>query len=634
MKKLLLLLSVIYFNVSQSQLLFTYGTKQVTKDEFLKAFYKTPTQDSNRKKALQEYLDLYINFKLKVQAAYDEKLNTDANYKLEAENFKTQLSENEINEEANINQLVQQAFERSKKDIHLLQIFIETPANADTAEAWQQINKAYNDLKNRKNFNEVVAGYSSDATQSDLGYITVFILPYEIENIVYALKPGNFSQPYHSNIGYHIFLNNDERPAEGKRIISQILFAIPPSFNEEEKKAVAKKADSVYQLLQQGANFQQMQQQFSTVSSSDNNTLTFEVNVGEYSYDFEQQVYSLKNPGDISKPFTTAYGYHILQLKKIEPVSSDSNDVSAKAALQEQVQKDNRLAVAKKNLVTKWLRTTSYKPAQYDVNELWKYTDSTLKGKSTKAFKNINKQTILFSFEKQNITVNDWINFVRDLKESENNLATKSYSIIMKEFINTSCSDYYRSHLDEYNKALDEQIKEFNEANLLFAAMDKHVWSNAGQDSVGLKNYYNKHRANYKWAPSVRALIVTASNKQMAKEIADKLKNNFSNWHSIINSYGNAASADSSRFEQDQLPVKNIQFINGFISAPEKNPSDETYNFIYIINVFPQPAQRSFEDAKGMVINDYQQIIEAKWIEELKKKYPVKVNEEVFESIK
>ncbi len=636
MKKILCFLIAIFtLQVIFSQTLFSYGNKTVRKDEFLKAFNKTPNPDSNRAEALKEYLNLYINFKLKVQAAYDEKLNESADFKMESDNFKAQLAENIINAQANISQLISEAFQRSQKDIHLSQIFIPVQNN-DTATAFQQINKAYADLQNGKNFEDAVMLYADPSlhnSKGDLGYITVFSLPYEIENIVYALKPGEFSKPYRSAIGYHIFKNDDERKAVGKRLVSQILFAIAPEATDAEKKAIKQKADSVYHLVTTGTDFETARQQFS--NASETNIQSFEVGVGQYGNDFEQQVFALKNAGDISKPFLTAYGYNILKLIEIKPVSTDSTDVSAKADLQLIIQNDGRLNVAKRNLITKWLVITQYKKGSYNDAALWKYTDSFLLNKSIKNSSLINKKTILFSFAKENIPVSDWLDFVKAEKQSGDKLGNKPYPALMKEFVNIRCSAYYRAHLDDYDTALRQQLDEFNEANLLFAAMDKHVWSKAGADSLGLVQYYNPHRSKYTWGKGLSALIITANTNEIANEIANKIKSDPENWRKIIALYGNNASGDSSRFEDGQLPTQQPgPFVKGYISAPEKNSNDNTFSFIYVNEIFTTPAQRSFDDARGMVINDYQQVLEDKWIASLKERYPVKINEEVFESIR
>ena len=256
MRKMLLLATLSAMVVAaHAQTLFTYGGKPVSKDEFIQAYNKNPNPDTlNRTKALHDYLDLYINYKLKVQSAYDEKLNHSDAYRSEADNFKKQLADATVNNEANLNKLVEEAYERSQKDLNLNQIFI--PATTDTAAAYKKINEIYAALQAGKALPE------DTIKETPIGYITAFSLPYEVENMVYALKPGGFTAPYHSSAGYHIFILKEERPAVGVRRIAQILFLVPQGFSESEKTAIAHTADSVYQLIQNGASFPDMQSQF------------------------------------------------------------------------------------------------------------------------------------------------------------------------------------------------------------------------------------------------------------------------------------------------------------------------------------------------------------------------------------
>ena len=164
--------------------------------------------------------------------------------------------------------------------------------------------------------------------------------------------------------------------------------------------------------------------------------------------------------------------------------------------------------------------------------------------------------------------------------------------------------------------------------------MDKHVWSKAADDSTGLKNYYNQNKQKYIWEPSLTALVISGPDKQTVQHIADTLKGNSNNWRSIIEAYNGNVAADSSRFENGQSPVKQeVLMQEGFQTIPESNEAGDSYTFIRVIKIFPQPSQRSFDEARGMVINDYQQVLEEKWLKELKAKYPVKVNQAVFKTL-
>ena len=407
-----MLISAFFCTNAISQTLFTYGTKTVSKDEFLKAFNKNPDTTGNRSEKVKQYLDLYINFKLKIQAATEEKLQNTEAFKSESANFKAQLTENYINDQANLNGLIHEAFERSQKDIMLSQVFVEIKPGADSIAAYNQISQAYNSLQNGQGFGQVAATFSTDESVSKakgmIGYITVFTLPYEIENLVYTLQPGTYSKIYKSSIGYHIFKNESERPAAGKRKIQQILFAIPDVYSAEEKKAAAKLADSVYKLLQDGASFEKMADLYSAPNNSYDASNKIEVGVGQYSSDFENQVFALQKAGDMSRVFETAYGYNIIKLFEATPVSTDENDIMTRANLQEMTTQDNRLNTARKALMQQWLKQTKYMPAAYNKKDLWAYTDSSLKkGKSIPVYKTITPQTVLFTFPKQKVTEND-----------------------------------------------------------------------------------------------------------------------------------------------------------------------------------------------------------------------------------
>ena len=620
-----------------AQTLFTYGNKKVSKNEFVKAFDKNPSADTaSREKLLQSYLDLYIKYKLKVQAAYDEKLDKTDEYKSESDNFKKEIAETAINNEANINSLVQEAFLRSRTDIQLSQIFIPVAnGTTDTMAAFTKINEAYSLLQKGKPFEDVVTQFAPDSvtkkTFGNIGYVTAFTLPYEAENIAYHLQPGEYGKPYHSRIGYHIFKAINNRPAVGKRKIQYILFAVSPKASEDEKMLVKKEADSVYYLLQSGSSFADMQAMYSTKKQSSRNTI--EVSVGQYSPDFENEVFALPKEGDVSKPFVTAYGYNIIKLIEKETAFPDTSNLTIKAAMQEKVTADDRLLIARQNLQSKWMAEAGYKPAAYNRDELWKFTDTALANSNASLHdKTISNNTVLFSFARKKIWVSDWIRYVQ-MKIQEGN-AKPDYRQLTPQFISYATTNYYKEHIENFHPELKDQLDEFNDANLLFAAMDKHVWSKASADTTGLLQYYKMHHKKYNWLPGADAIVVTANNKQVADELSQKIKENPANWRTLTDSYGSLAQADSSRFENDQMPVKNWADMKaGYLLGPAPVSDGNGFTFVYVTDVHNQPEQRSFTDARGMVINDYQQVMEDKWMSELKKKYPVKVNDAVFKNI-
>ena len=614
-------------SLSHAQTIFTYGKKDVSKQEFLTAFDKNPGYAADRKKSLTEYLDLYINFKLKVQAAYDAKLNNLETFKTELTNFKRQLAESLINEEADEKKLIAEAYERSKKDIHVAQIFIDY--STDTTKALEQANKAYSLLKQGKPFEEVLTTYSNDdnnkKSKGDIGYITVFSLPYAIENEVYVLKVGQSSAPYKGKYGYHIFRNLGERKAFGRRRVGQILIATPPDADAQLLSTKKLLADTIYQQLLRGYQFETQVAKYSNdLHSANNNGVLPEIGIGHFDTAFESKLYSLKNNGDYLTPFKSAYGYHILKLiENIEPAKSAEEDVYIK----QKIEGGDRLVQSKNNRLKKWQQITKYKKGAFDEATLFAYVDSTLQGKSMATFGKKVDSVVLISFAKQTIYAKDFQSYCSMLLHSGNPLSTKPLDSQLKEFYKTKSIEYYRDHYEEFNPSLNKQIKEFEEANLLFVAMDKNVWSKATEDSVGLKNFYVSHEDKYVWHDGVSGILITVNNKDVAKELVAKISNDISDWRAVVSNYGGVASADSARYEYDNLPIKQkIEHKVGFITAPEKSDTDELYSFFIVSKLHDKGTKRSFEEAKGLVINDYQTQLEAEWIKALKLKYPIHLN--------
>ena len=167
MQKLIVLLCGLSLaSASRSQTLFTYGQHKVDKSEFERAFAKNNPSNDYSDKALKEYLNLFINFKLKVQAAKDLKLDTLPNQETDLMNFRRQIENGFMTEDKVINSLVKEAFVRSQKDIRVAHIFIPfdesfvrnpmanymSNKNADTLKAYQSIQKAFSELKQGVDF--------------------------------------------------------------------------------------------------------------------------------------------------------------------------------------------------------------------------------------------------------------------------------------------------------------------------------------------------------------------------------------------------------------------------------------------------------------------------------------------------
>jgi peptidyl-prolyl cis-trans isomerase SurA len=638
MKKTALLSGFLFLFVcvTSAQTLLTFGNNTVSKEEFLNAFYKNSNTEKPTEKALREYLELYTRYKLKVKAAYDSRVDTEANQLAELNDFRTQVIDSYMNDETAFQNLIKEAAERSKKDIRISHIYIPLNTdNKDTVKAWKLAQDAYKELQRGTDFGNVAALYSGDtgarANKGDAGYVTAFTLPYQIENIIYALAPGKFSRPFRTPAGYHIVKNTGERKAVGNIKAAQILFAFPPDADDAFKTAAKRQADSVYNALVSGASFNELAFKYNTdrVTAGSNGEMQ-EFGVGTYDASFENAAFALSQPNQVAKPVLTSHGYHIIKLIARLPVMADSADAAFYDRIKAKVEKDARVKVAKTELTKKILKATGIKMAPVNQRFLAIYTDSILQRKNMPVLAGLDNNTPLFIMPREKIFISDWGNYLSSIRDMPTLSEGKTQQQLLQQFKEMVATDYYRAHLEEYNAEFARQLKEFKEGNMLFEIMQRNIWDKANTDTAGLIAHYNANREKYVWGPSADVIMFSVTDPTIVNEVRQKLTNNINDWKNITVAYEGRVQADSGRYELTQLPTSETSFKPRSFTTPIVNQSEGITTMMYIVNTYSEKSPRNFEDAKGLVLNDYQQLLEEKWLAELKQQYPVQVNEKVL----
>jgi peptidyl-prolyl cis-trans isomerase SurA len=641
MKSILLLLTLACnFSVLFSQTLFTYGNTAVDKTEFLRAYNKNKTAVDDKEKALKEYLELYSKFKLKVKAAQDMRLDTMPQLMNDLLNFRSQIDETYMNNDNALNQLIDEAFTRSQKDVHVIHFFAPTDTkatSADSIKAIKAMQEVYNDLTaGKKEYEKLAADISAKYVKvkvADIGFITAFSVPYEYENIIYSLKNGEAGKPYRSKKGLHIFKVVDERKAMGKWRIAQILLATPPGDAAENYKLLQQKADSIYLKLQAGEDFAEIAKKYSddklTYLSGGNMP---EFTTGKFEQPFETAVFKLTKDGEITKPFASPYGIHIVKRLGVTPVKTDKNDVAYMYELKQKVTQDARISMAKDLFTKSVIKIVGYKKnAAVKDAELFRYADSVVANPAAngaKVFPVSNKN--IYTLAKGTLKGKDWLSFVREYKTNPEIYKGESNTALLEKFVSLKSLDYYKAHLEEYSPEFKYQMEEFKEGNLLFEIMERKVWSSAVNDSAGLVKYYNQNKSKYLWAASADVIIVSCNNQKTAGESLAAIKAG-KDWKKIAEESNGNVQTDSGRYELAQIALaEGTPPTPGMITSINVSTTDGTAGFIKILQLHPANEQRTFEEARGLVINDYQNVLEEKWIAELKKKYPVKVDEGVF----
>lgn len=624
-----------------AQTLFSVDGTGVTKDEFLKAYNKNNNGRKPTERSYRDYLELYIRYKLKVRAAYEAELDTLPSQRIELQNFRSQIAESYLKDESSLDKLVKEVFQRGQKDIRLEHILIPLPKNAlpiDTLRAYEKARSAYAALKKGKRFSEVAMQYSEDPSVrtngGDIGWITVFTLPYELETLAYTTPQGQFSKPFRTRGGYHIFRVERERKALGRIRIAQILVSFPPSPTAAAQDAVRRKADSLYTLLQRGADFATL----ARANSGDNLSYQAggempEFGIGRYDSAFEAAAFGLDRDGAISEPLRSSYGYHILKRLSRKPFP-DKLDQATADRIKQQVMNDPRIEVSRKALLARIERQTGFHLSEFSDLDLWAFTDSAMRNTGLSNFRGMNYSTVLISFSRQSYNLKEWLDYVRSVRglRPGGNEADKE---LFDRWIERTAQDYYRNHLEDYNQDFAFQLNEFREGNLLFEIMQRKIWDRASTDSAGLRNYYEAHKDKYWWDASADALLFTCRNQGTADALKARLvAHPLADWREMTDSAASSIQADSGRYELAQIPGPDKNSLNPMTYTPfSTNQADQSVSFAYVLNVYRTRSPRNFHDARGFVINDYQNWLEDQWINELKKKYPVKIDEKVLSGL-
>jgi peptidyl-prolyl cis-trans isomerase SurA len=634
---------IVLFQLTKAQTLFTYGGKKVSKAEFIKAYKKNTDVSANGPEQIKNYLELYTRFKLKVQDAYDLRIDTLIRDQEDILAFRKQIEDQFMNDEVMLKKLVDEARVRGQKEINLSHIFIpfrpefvsnplvEIPiTKSDTQLAWSKITEAYNKLANREDFSKTAMQFTADPSVAfnggNLGYITVFTLPYSLENVAYSLSTGETSKPFMSDAGYHIFRKNGERPASGRMVVQQILIAYDTSGGSTSKQYAARLTDSLYQLIKGGAPFAELAKTYSLdMFSAPAGGLLPPVATGVYDIKFEDNVFALQRDGEVAAPFETSTGFHII--KRIQKIPVDTANFAG-TPWNLAIEQDKRGQLPKAAFEKTTCGIIGAKKKIADPSELFRYTDSFAVDSKKGFFPTLDNQTILFEMPGSVKRVNDWLNYAT---KNGGQKTRAQYMALWERYQTENCTGYYRKNLEKYNPVFSEQIREFMEGNMLFEVMERKVWGKAASDSAGLLRYYKANKAKYNWDKSAEAILFNTADSATAAGALSTVMKDPTSWRILSETSGGRINADSSRMAWDQI-LPGQELTHHTHTPILVNPEDGSASFIFVVAIHPLTEPKTYYEALGSVMNDYQTELEEKWITTLKKKYPVVVNKEVLES--
>lgn len=628
---------------AQAQTLFTYGPNAVSKEEFLRIYKKNNTQEKPdfSEKSVKEYLDLYSLFRMKVKEAEQMQLDTTLAVRNELNDYKGQLARTYLSDKEVTKGLVQQAYDRMKEELKVAHILVALRPNDDTAKAYQKIDSLYHAITDQKaDFGTLARAYSDDkisgANGGELGYISSLQVVYPFENEAYNTPVGKISKPFRTQFGYHILKVEDRRKNSGQVQVAQIMIATPKSKGEGAVAEAKKTMADIQAKLKSGKSFEELAKEYSEDKfSKDKGGLMEPFGIGKLAPQFEEVAFALKKPGDISAPVQTAYGIHLIKLVKKIPLQSFD---SIRDNITRRVENDSRAAVAKEAYQEKIKKEYGFKanPESLD-NLVNNFTAMETKNNEFSAEDFKNAKAILFELGGKKYTQYDFMTYAANITRGTimGNKAT-TLRDLYKMYENSTLSDLQQQELEKNNEEYRNLVTEYRDGILLFALMDKNVWSKASKDTSGLAVFYNGHQDKYEWKPGFEGTVYLASdqqdlvNLQTALNTGEDVNEALAKINTASNP--NKISQQSGRFEFARYTNDQSAYVVGKPGRIFKN-EDGIYAMVVADKLHQSAEKKSLDEARGFVVADYQDYLEKSWNQELRNRYPVSINQKTLKSI-
>jgi peptidyl-prolyl cis-trans isomerase SurA len=649
MKKHLLIIAALFLSIStfaqEDPILMKIDGHPVTKSEFLQIYLKNNPNPKFDKASIDEYMELFKKFKLKVAEAEELGYDTIPKLKKELDGYKKQLSLPYLIDSAKNEALVREAYDRTRTEIRASHILITCASNAspaDTLAAYNRIIGLKKRIEKGENFASVARGKNGSEDPSavnnggDLGYFTAFQMVYPFEDMAYNTPVGSISEPFRTRYGYHIVNVTDKRPARGTIKTAHIMVAVGKSAAEEDVVNAEKKINEIYAKLQKGEKFEDLVKSYSDdPSSAEKNGELPPFGTGTTTRmvtTFEDAAFALKNNGDYSMPVRTDYGFHII--KRLEWTDVKTFD-AMKKELQSKVNKDERSKRTQDSFVLnlkssygysnksakglKWFLTnldTSY--------YIGKWNASGLKSNKT-----------LFTIDGKSFTQQQFARFLesnyRGIRKDANEVVIGlQYKAWEKEAI----ISYEESKLADKYPAYKALITEYHDGILLYEIMTDKVWNKAMKDTVGLRAYFDNNRSKYMWGDRVDAIVYECSTRSIADQVYKMILNDTINSKHVLEVI-NKDSELNLRVRTNKFDINQTNFLKGQSLVMGANKVYELDGKFYVIKVNKNlPAgNKEFSEAKGAVTSDYQTFLEQQWIQELMNKHKIEINQQVLYSV-
>ncbi|MDP4240428.1 MAG: peptidylprolyl isomerase [Bacteroidota bacterium] len=627
------------FAQSTDPVLMTINNKPVLKSEFEYIYNKNNSNNSLDKKTLEEYVDLFINFKLKVEEAKSQGIDTTKSFISELAGYRSQLTKPYLTDSKVDEAMLHEAYDRSKEDIDVSHILIRIPQNAspaDTLKAFNQINSIWKRVQKEdfaKVAKEVSQDQSAEQNSGHIGWISAFRTVYPFETMAYNTPVGTISRPVRSAFGYHIIKTHARRNSLGEVLVSHIMIFTTKGDEAQNKKAKAT-IDSIYQRVLAGDDFGTLAKSHSMDkgSSIKNGELPW-FGTGRMVPEFETAAFALKKVGDVSQPIQSAYGWHIIKLmdrKGLAPFEEVKADLERKVKRDERANKGQRAFLAKSRIANNYMENTANIQEFHKLLAKRTLKDSTFIAEAAK----LNKP--LFNFVGKDYTQADFAKYLKKNNTTEKSIPSEIIDEKLEAFADNELLSYEDSQLENNYPEFRFLMQEYHDGILLFEVSNREVWEKASKDTRGLANYFNTHKSDYTWEkPHFKGHVILCKDKETlaaAKSIVKKSETD------SIDKYLRTRLNDSIQY----VKVEKGLYVQGenkvvddqIFKTKEKYVPTKDYPFFFVSGKLLKNKPEDYTDVRGLVTADYQEFLEREWIKALRAKYPVNVDQNVLKTVK
>jgi peptidyl-prolyl cis-trans isomerase SurA len=631
------------FNISEFNYIYTKNNKDI----------------SYKKNDLDAYMELFIDYKLKVKEAKRLGYDTIPRLVKELAQYRTQLSQPYMIDKAKNEALVVEAYDRTKNELRASHILIrvpETASPADTLKAYNEVIALRDRVVAGEDFSAVASGRGGSQDPSvkvnggDLGYFTALQMVYPFEDAAFNTLIGDVSMPVRTKFGYHIIKAVDKRVAGGKIQTAHIMILSNDKMSEADNKKAEEKINEIYALLENGDKFDDIAMRFSDDQSSkakggllpEFGASTKQRMVPE----FEETAFAIANDGEYAKPILTSYGWHIIKRIKVTPIPSYDEMYRE---LKLKVERDVRAQTTKNAFINTLKKEYNCSENKDVLVGFDKTIDiSIMQGKWKKMIPFNNQEKVLFSFAKTSVTLNDFANYLLDNQRREKPTSMESYiENKYKTFVTSEVTKYEDSQLERKYPEFKTLMQEYQDGILIFEIMQNEIWNKASKDTVGLANYYEAHKSDFFFPTRYMGTLYTCKDKSVAKQTRKLIKEgvlspediavkiNESSALNLKTKTSTFNSETTSEFKKKNL-LKSSEKAK-FRKFKAGKSAYFKYNGAYCImdtKEVLEPSEREFKQAKGLVTAAYQNELQEKWLSELRSKSKVEIVETILYSAK